>query len=333
MKKHYDFSKAVKNPYATRFHDPLESRLALRSNNLRKQEMPHPNNTVIFINYRRTNTGWPAEHLKDKLGAAFGENRVFLDVRDINAGDDFPSEIEGQLQRAAALLVLIDKNWLLGQDKSGRRRLDKEDDWVRKEIRTGLEKNDCAVIPLLLDGADLPDEDALPNDISNLVKRQKIEVREASREADINALIKQLEKIGFRILTQPSPTLPKPDIRVKTTLRLRVWEADGPPQKILVITVENHSPLPLFMRDVELRLKNGDLLNVPRDFVTREQQHPRKLDQGESFSFNIAPEDIPREVNPKDLVSASVKDDIGRVYESDESSFQTCVDVVFDHRS
>jgi hypothetical protein len=140
MKKDYDFSKAVKNPYAARFHHLVESRgksrLALRFNNPRKQEMPQPKNTVIFINYRRTDTGWPAEHLKDKLGAAFGKDRVFLDARDIDAGDDFNSEIESQLQRAAALIVLIDKNWLLGQDEFGRRRLDNEDDWVRKEIRT-----------------------------------------------------------------------------------------------------------------------------------------------------------------------------------------------------
>jgi hypothetical protein len=223
MKKHYDFSNAVKNPYATRLkHLPTsrgESILALRLSNLNKQEMPDTNNSIIFINYRRTDTGWPAEHLKDKLGGAFGEDRVFLDVRDIDAGDDFTSKIESQLLQAAALLVLIDKNWLFGQDKFGRRRLDKEDDWVRKEIRTALEMNDCTVIPLLLDGADLPDEDALPNDISNLVKRQKIEVRAASRETDINALISNLEKIGFRLLAHPSPTLPNSDARVKTNLR------------------------------------------------------------------------------------------------------------------
>lgn len=294
--------------------------------------MPRSNNTVIFINYRRTDTGWPAEHLKDKLNAAFGEDRVFLDVRNINAGDDFTTEIESHLLRAAALIVLIDKNWLLGQDKFGRRRLDKEDDWVRKEIRDALKKKDCAVIPLLLDGADLPDEDALPNDISNLSKRQTIEVRAASREADINALIKQLEKFDFRILAQPAPPLPHPDIRVKTNLRI-VSGADGAWKKHLEIKVENHSRLPLFTGNVELRLKDGRLLYVPQDSVTGELQQRRKLDPGESFSFSIAPETITREVNPEDLVSASVKDDIGRVYESDESMFQLAVNVLFDVKS
>lgn len=336
MKNDYDFSKAVKNPYAARFHHLVESRgksrLTLRFNNPRKQEMPQPKNTVIFINYRRTDTGWRAEHLKDKLGAAFGKDRVFLDVRDIDAGDDFNSEIESQLQRAAALIVLIDKNWLLGQDKFGRRRLDNEDDWVRKEIRTALKNNACKVLPLLLDGAGLPDQDALPDDISELVKRQKIEVRAASREADINALIKQLENIDFQILARAAPSLPNPDVRVKTNLRL-VSAAEGVFRKHLSIKVENHSPLSLFMGNVELRLKDGQLLYVPRDSVTGEPQQRRKLDPAESFSFNIALGAIASKVNPRDLACASVKDDIDRVYESDESMFQFVVDALFDYKS
>lgn len=293
--------------------------------------MPHPNNTVIFINYRRSDSGWPAEHLKDKLDAAFGKDRVFLDVRNIDAGDDFTSEIESHLLRAAALIVLIDKNWLLGQDQFGRRRLDKEDDWVRKEIRTALNKNDCKVIPLLLDGANLPDQDALPDDISNLSKRQKTEVRAVSREADIKALINQLAKSDFRILAESSPTLPKPDIRVITNLRL-VSGADGAFQRFLTIKVENHSPLSLFMGYVELRLKDGRLLCVPRDSVTREPQQRRKLDPAESFSFNIDPAVIASKVNPRDLASASVTDDIGRIYESDDSVFSLAVDVLFDDK-
>jgi hypothetical protein len=290
--------------------------------------MPNPNNTVIFISYRRTDSGWPAEHLKDKLEMAFGVDRVFLDMRDIDAGDDFPSTILSQLQRAAAMLVLIDKNWLFGQDTFGRRRLDEEDDWVRKEVRTALEKDDCTVIPLLLDDADLPDENALPTDISGLVKRQKITVRAASREADIEALVKRLQKIDFDILAQPHLKLPNPDVRVKVNLRL-VSGIDAALQKHLSIKVENHSPLSLFMGNVELRLKDGQLLYVPRDSVTGEPQQRRKLEPGESFSFHMALGVIASKVSPADLACASVKDDIDRVYESDESMFQFVVDALF----
>jgi hypothetical protein len=84
--------------------------------------------SIIFINYRRTDAGWPADLLADKLKNAFGQNRVFLDVRGIEAGDDFALELESQLREAAVLLVLIGKDWLFTHDKFGRRRLDDEKD-------------------------------------------------------------------------------------------------------------------------------------------------------------------------------------------------------------
>jgi len=59
-------------------------------------------------------------------------------------------------------------------DRFGRRRLDQEQDWVRREIRIALQKPGCRVIPVLIDGAELPDErEALPEDISALVTRQR----------------------------------------------------------------------------------------------------------------------------------------------------------------
>jgi hypothetical protein len=62
---------------------------------------------TIFINYRRTDAGWPADLLAGKLRGTFGENRVFLDVREIDAGDEFPTVLEEKLRRATILVVLI----------------------------------------------------------------------------------------------------------------------------------------------------------------------------------------------------------------------------------
>lgn len=72
------------------------------------------------------------------------------------------------------------------------------------------------------------------------------------------------------------------------------------------------------MGNIELRLKDGRLLYVPRDSVTREYQKRRKLDPWESFTFNVATDVVAKKVNPKDLVCAVVTDDINRVYESDQ---------------
>lgn len=78
---------------------------------------------IIFINYRRTDTGWSANNLRTALESAFGRDRVFQDVRDIDAGDDYSEELEEQVSQATILLVLIGKTWLFANDKYGRRRL------------------------------------------------------------------------------------------------------------------------------------------------------------------------------------------------------------------
>src|SRR5215469_8802037 len=128
---------------------------------------------IIFINYRRTDAGWPADLLSGELGRSFGTTRVFQDVRGIDAGDDFVAVLDNQLHRATILIVLIGSNWLRVSDKFGRRRLDQEQDWVRREIRMALQKPGCRVIPVLIDDAELPEErEALPEDISALVTRQ-----------------------------------------------------------------------------------------------------------------------------------------------------------------
>lgn len=123
-------------------------------------------------------------------------------------------------------------------------------------------------------------------------------------------------------------TLPKPDIKVKANIGL-VPDSLNNIQKILNITVENHSPSPLFMGNIDLKLKDGQLFFVPKDFLTGEFQTRRTLQPGERFSFHILPDVIARKVNPEDLVCATVTDDVNRVYESDESNFRLAMRVLF----
>ena len=169
-------------------------------------EVEQPDDAIIFINYRRTGAGWLADHLADKLKTAFGKDRVFLDVRSIGAGEDFTEEITSHLERATVLIVLVGKQWLFVHDKFGRRRIDRDDDWVRREIRTAIARKSCKVIPVLLDDAQLPNEtEALPTDIAPLLRRQRISIRQATSEHDIDRLLDEIEKSGFsRLADSPS---------------------------------------------------------------------------------------------------------------------------------
>ena len=83
-------------------------------------------------------------------------------------------------------------------DKFGRRRLDSHNDWVRREIRHALANNNCRVIPVLIDDAELPDDRAaLPEDIGDLLTRQRVLVRQTHSDDDTEALCRELEKAGF----------------------------------------------------------------------------------------------------------------------------------------
>jgi hypothetical protein len=162
---------------------------------------------VIFINYRRTDTAWAADHLASALKRTFGEDRVFVDVRNIDAGDEFAAVLEESLRQAAVLIVLIGTGWLHVQDKYGRRRLDKGSDWVRSEIRSCLQRQSCKVIPVLIDDAELPAErEALPEDIAGLLTRQRIRIRQTNSDNDIEALSREVAKTGFlplHVTTEP----------------------------------------------------------------------------------------------------------------------------------
>ena len=118
----------------------------------------------IFINYRREDSKAYALLLKEKIQASFENVRVFLDTEDIKAGQHWPRRLEQELREATIVLSLIGKSWLKCQDEYGIRKLDKGEDWVRKEIELALEliSNDNLII-VLLDKATLPSKTEAPN--------------------------------------------------------------------------------------------------------------------------------------------------------------------------
>lgn len=150
-------------------------------------------NNSIFISYRRDGGSWSTRTLHDRLIAHFGNDRVFMDITDIDYGSDFASRIEKEIGRCDVLLAIITPGWLSTTDKSGKRRLDNPDDYVRIEIGMGLKRH-IPVVPILVDGADMPGEAELPDDLKALSRRNAIELRHSHFDSDIKLLIDSLEK-------------------------------------------------------------------------------------------------------------------------------------------
>ncbi|MBX3306971.1 MAG: toll/interleukin-1 receptor domain-containing protein [Nitrospira sp.] len=151
-----------------------------------------PGNSIIFVSYRRSDTDWAAVGLGERLTMAFGEDRVFIDVRNIDAGDHFPTELDDALRTAGVLLVVIGKKWINVADEFGKRRLDQPSDWVHKEISSALTKIDCKVIPVLIDDAELPPSHALPTPLSRLSELNWIRLEQAKSRHDLDLLIQRI---------------------------------------------------------------------------------------------------------------------------------------------
>jgi hypothetical protein len=146
----------------------------------------------IFINYRRDDAPGVAGRLFDHLAARFAKNDLFMDVDAMKPGVDFAKQLDTQVSQCRVLLAVIGPHWLDAKDKTGVRRLDNEKDYVRIELASAL-KRDIAVIPVLVDGATMPAEESLSDDLKPLAFRHALELRHSRFSADADAIVQALE--------------------------------------------------------------------------------------------------------------------------------------------
>ncbi|MEM5341549.1 toll/interleukin-1 receptor domain-containing protein [Paraburkholderia azotifigens] len=147
----------------------------------------------IFISYRREDSEGQAGRLFESLREVFGEHTVFMDVATIEPGADFRRAIETNIDKCAVLLSLIGRTWLTVTDRDGKRRLDNPTDFVRIETASAL-KRGVTVIPVLVQGATMPQEADLPADIKDLAYRNSVELTHARWDSDLQLLINALRE-------------------------------------------------------------------------------------------------------------------------------------------
>jgi hypothetical protein len=145
----------------------------------------------LFISYRRHDSAGYSGRIRDRLERKFGPN-VLLDVYSIPLGADFNKILDDQITKCDALLAVIGPGWLDALGENGHRRLGNPDDTVRIEIGTAL-KRGIRVIPILLEGTQVPKADQLPDDLKELALRNGLDVRHASFDEDMERLIRDLK--------------------------------------------------------------------------------------------------------------------------------------------
>src|ERR1700756_1671464 len=161
----------------------------------------------IFISYRREDTAGHAGRLFDRLTPHFGKGRVFMDVSDIEPGVDFVDAIDKAVGSCEILIVVIGREWLTCREPGGQRRLENPNDFIRLEAATALKRN-IRVIPVLVQGAQMPKSAELPADLEKLSRRQGIEISDTRWDSDTGQLIKALETA----LAQETEAKPVPKV-------------------------------------------------------------------------------------------------------------------------
>lgn len=148
----------------------------------------------IFISYRREDSDIWAGRLADELREHFPPEQVFQDIASIDPGADFRTALDEALATAAAMLVVIGPRWLSAGDRSGRKRLESPADFVHQEVAESLRHPGIRVFPLLVNGAEMPTEDDLPEPLKPLARRQAFELTVRHWANDVAQLVQTLKR-------------------------------------------------------------------------------------------------------------------------------------------
>ena len=141
----------------------------------------------VFINYRRGDSAGFTGRIHQFLANRIGNGRLFFDVEHIGAGRDFKEEIEEKLEQAKVTLVIIGPKWTsyLSERKE-------EEDLVAYEISQVL-RSGRQVIPVLIEGATMPDPSELPEEIRGLASRNAVNVSHENFPSDMEMLANAMD--------------------------------------------------------------------------------------------------------------------------------------------
>lgn len=141
----------------------------------------------IFISYRREDSAAITGRIYDRLVQKFGREAVFKDVDSMPLGVNFRKRLDALVSECAVVLVVIGDRWI--------ERLDDPRDFVRIEVESALHR-DIPVVPLLVQDAQLPPEESLPEMLRELIDRNGLTIgHDPHFHGDINRLISSLDSL------------------------------------------------------------------------------------------------------------------------------------------
>ena len=139
-----------------------------------------------------------------------------MDIDSIPIGADFEEHIRGEIEQCHVALILIGDNWLDARPGTDVRRIDEANDFVRLEVESSLAAKHLRVIPVLVEGAQMPTPDELPESIQRLARLNAFEMSDQRWSTDIERLTQQLRQLSGAATTaaaaESAPTMSFSDV-------------------------------------------------------------------------------------------------------------------------
>src|SRR5262249_48755671 len=109
--------------------------------------------------------------------------------------------LERQVSACDVLLAVIGPNWAGVTDAGGKRRLEATNDFVRIEIASALRLGKH-IIPVLVNEAQMPVPDQLPDSLKHLARRNAIRLTHERFRADAQGLVSGLRTVLTQVQTE-----------------------------------------------------------------------------------------------------------------------------------
>lgn len=149
----------------------------------------------LYISYRRSDNPNVASVVSEHLAGEYGAARVFSEgdpasdrsIPSRARRDDFESLVARNLTTACVMVVIVGPAWL-APDAEGRSRLFQDDDYVRLELVTALERG-IEIVPAFVGGATgWPAKSELPERLSGLLEHDGVRLRNDRLDIDLRNL-------------------------------------------------------------------------------------------------------------------------------------------------
>lgn len=186
----------------------------------------------IFISYRRGGVKARTYRMADALKLRFGAENVFLDIESIAAGARFADVIRESIRSSTVILIMIGPNWV-NMKRGDCRRLDDPEDNLRIEVETAL-KSRARVIPVLVNGAVMPERHELPAEIAELTELNAASLADSHWQYDVDRLIAQIDPYAA-----PAPAASREVSAQKPKLRIPALISLGLLAMILLVLIED----------------------------------------------------------------------------------------------